>query len=289
MPQTKRQIEILLTGADVAPRHKWGQNFLIDLNLMRLLVDAAELCADDTVLEVGCGTGSMTELLAERAGAVIAVDIDPALAQIAGEQLAGYDNVTVICGDVLATKNELSSEVLEHISKARERTGGRLLVVANLPYDVATPVMMNLLAEPLGLEGLYVTVQAEVASRMVAGPGSKAYGPLGILLQATGYVRLLRKRVKPSVFWPMPKVDSAMVVWQIDKDKCAEINDVHRLKGLVDMMLGQRRKTIRNCLAAGGYDNAVIDRALAKVGIDPSARGETVGVDQMVELANTLP
>ena len=289
MSHTKRRIEMLLAGAGVAPRHKWGQNFLIDLNLMRLLVDAAGLCADDTVLEVGCGTGSMTEMLAERAGAVIAVDIDPALAKIANEETADYDNVTVICGDVLATKNAINSDVLEHIGKARREGGGRLLLVANLPYDVAAPVMMNLLAEELSLEGMYVTVQAEVAGRMVAGPGSKAYGPLGILLQATGDVRLLRKRIRPSVFWPMPKVDSAMVAWQANREQYAKINDVQRLKGLVNMILGQRRKTIRNCLAAGGYDDAVIERVLAKVGIDPGARGETVGVDRMVELAKTLP
>ncbi len=285
MPHTKERLQELLGGAGLRPRHKWGQNFLIDLNLMRLLVDAAGVTERDVVLEVGCGTGSLTSLLAERAGAVIAVDIDPDLFAIAQSELAEFDNVSFVNRDILHNKNRLDDEVLALLSEARERLAGEFYLIANLPYQAASPLIVNLLLdETIRPSGFYVTIQAEVGLRMAAGPGGKDYGLLSILAQATGKVGILRK-LKPQAFWPMPQVHSAMVAWRRDDEKIAQVGDMKALKHTVDLLLRHRRKKIRTCLA-GEVDNAAVLLEQAK--IDPDARGETLGVWQFVALAQLI-
>ena len=210
MMQTKRQIQELLSAAGVSPNRRLGQHFLVDLNLMRLLVDSADPGPDDLVLEVGCGTGSLTEALAARAGGVVAVEIDHTLAPIAAAQVADQAHVQVIEGDALSSKGALNPTVLEAVAQAREGKRGRFLLVANLPYDVACPVMIHLAKGPPAADAMFVTVQKEVAERMAAGPGGKHYGTLSIHLAALGRVELMRT-LHPSVFWPPPQVDSAFV------------------------------------------------------------------------------
>jgi 16S rRNA (adenine1518-N6/adenine1519-N6)-dimethyltransferase len=284
LPHTKHELVELLDGAGLRPRHRWGQNFLIDLNLMRLLVEAAEIQPDDVVLEVGCGTGSMTGLLAERAGAVVTVDIDEGLAQVAENELEQCENVTVLCCDVLANKSTIAPMVVEAISQARERLGGRVLLVANLPYQVAGPLMIDLLLQAVPVAGMFVTVQAEVADRMVSGPAVKAYGPLSIILQATGAVKRLRT-LSPGAFWPRPRVTSAMVAWRRDGESCEAIDNMHRLKAVIDLLLGRRRKKISTCLAKSELGDELLG-VIERLGIDPDARGETLSPLQFVALAN---
>jgi 16S rRNA (adenine1518-N6/adenine1519-N6)-dimethyltransferase len=310
--QTKRQIHELLQSAGVSPNRRLGQHFLVDLNLMRLLVDSADPGPQDVVLEVGCGTGSLTEALTERAGVVVAVELDPTLAAIAklrltmppessAEDLARSDavrrspgcpdghttNVQIVNADVLSGKGMLNPEVVEALVRAR--TGqGRLLLVSNLPYDVASPVMAHLVKGPAVADAMFVTVQREVAERMAAGPGSRDYGTLSILLQATGQVEILRI-LKPGVFWPPPNVDSAMVRFTRDDRKCRQIKDMAALGNVVGLFMRHRRKMLRACLRGlpapmGDHDRWL--RVFEQHSIDPTLRPGDLTPAQYVALAN---
>jgi 16S rRNA (adenine1518-N6/adenine1519-N6)-dimethyltransferase len=284
VPHTKQQLEQFLDQTGITPRRLWGQNFLIDLNLMRLLVETAQNQGNETVLEVGAGTGSLTELLAECAGRVIAVEIDRALAAIAAEELQPYENVTLIQGDILSSKHSIDAKVLDAVAAGQAELNGPFILIANLPYQVSAPLMMNLLFGDSVCDAMYVTVQLEVANRMTAEPGTKEYGPLSILLQATGQVRQFRK-IKPTAFWPMPNVYSAMVSWQRDDTLRDQIRDIHALKKIVDILLGHRRKTIKSCLSLGKIQNDPVQLS-KELQIDLNARAETLPVEKYVHLAN---
>ena len=199
--QTKQEIQQLLASAGVWPNKRLGQHFLIDLNLMRLLVDSAQITNNDIVLEVGCGTGSLTEALSERAGKTIAVELDTTLAKIAERELAKAKNVEIINTDILEAKNTISRTIARVLEPARKKHSGRVLLVANLPYNVASAVMLNLITGPITADAMYVTVQKEVAERMTALPDSKDYGTLSIFLAAAGEVKTERKRSGGFVVW----------------------------------------------------------------------------------------
>jgi len=301
--QTKHQIQELLSAAGVSPKRRLGQHFLIDLNLLRLLVDSAEPGPDDVVLEVGCGSGSLTQSLAERAGMAVAVEIVRTLALIAKSQLAGRENVQIVNADVLSGKGSLNPEVVEALERARDRfrsTGpsqrgsetslGRLLLVSNLPYDVASPVMIHLAKGPVTADAMFVTVQKEVAERMTAWPGSRDYGTLSIFLQATGDVEILRI-LKPSVFWPPPAVDSAMIRFVRDERKSRRIANMAVLSDVVGLLMGHRRKMLRACLKSvpahlGDWDLWM--RILEQQGVDPTLRPGDLTAAQYVDLANAV-
>jgi len=286
--QTKRQVRDLLTSVGVAPNRRYGQHFLVDLNLVRFLVDSAQIAPADTVLEVGCGTGSITEALAERARRVVAVEVDPTLAGLAQSQLADRENVQLINADVLSNKGALNPVVIDALDGARESGGGRLLLVANLPYDVASALMLNLVKGPVIADEMLVTVQKEVGQRMEAAPKSRDYGTLSILLGATGTVQNLRI-LKPSVFWPPPGVDSAIVQFLREPEKCAAIEDMALLGEVVNLFIGHRRKMLRACAkhapkALGGRDRWL--QRFETCRIDPEQRPEAIGPEKYVELAN---
>ena len=219
------------------------------------------------------------------AGRVIDVEIDLNLMQIAREQLARHKNIQFIGADVLSGKNTINQEVCDTIAKAQKQYKGPFYLIANLPYQVAAPLMIDLLLEEaLVPEGMWVTVQKEVADRMTADRGTKAYGPLSILLQVTGRMKQLRT-IKPQAFWPRPKVNSALVSWRRDEKKCKNIRDIKRVKQMVDLLLRHRRKKIGNCLTKeAGFDE--IGSLLEPLGIDAEARGETLGPEAFVALAN---
>ena len=294
--QTKRQIQQLLTSAGVVPNRRFGQHFLVDLNLLKLVVDSAQIGPDDVVLEVGCGTGSMTEALAERAGRVVAVELDPTLATIAGSRLAQASNVVLVQGDALSSKGSFNPAVIEAIESGRpiicnapvSKKPPRLLLVSNLPYDVASAVIANLVNGPLVADAMVVTVQKEVAQRMAAAPGSRDYGSLSILLGATGDVEVLRI-LKPGVFWPPPQVDSAIVRFVRNDRKRNAIEDIALLGEVVGRFMGHRRKMLRACAThapahLGGRD--LWTELFEQCGVAPTHRPEELSPARYVELAN---
>ena len=286
--QTKRQIRDLLSSAGVSPNKRLGQHFLIDLNLMRLLVDSANIQKDDVVLEAGCGTGSMTGLLAEKSGRVIAVELDRNLSKIAGKQLSNFKNLQLINADILESKHTLNKSLVGALAFAREKCRGRILLVSNLPYDVASSLIMNLLTAPTIADAMYVTVQKEVANRMTAAPASSDYGILSIFLAATGDVKTIRT-LKPAVFWPRPRVDSAMVSFVRNQEKAERIKNMELFSEIVHLFMGHRRKTLSACSKLTRGRLAKIKNwteIFEKCSIFPTKRPETLSPEDYVAISN---
>lgn len=293
--QTKHEVESLLASAGVLPNKRLGQNFLIDLNLMRYLIDAADITPDDVVIEVGCGTGSFTEEIAERAAKVIVVEYDKTLAHIASRQFEkkGLKNIHLINADALENKNTLCTQLLDALNEAVDDYAGGLKLVANLPYSVATPVMVNLTTVESGrkkkkVDSMFVTVQKEVADRMAAKPGDGHYGVLSIILAATGDIRVLKK-LGTDVFWPRPAVSSAMVQYVRNEEKAKQIKDVDMLKEVVNLFMQHRRKMLKACVKfAEGRLAQVTDFAeiFEQCGVDPTNRAEKITVEEYINISN---
>jgi len=286
--QTKRQIQELLDSAGIRPNKRRGQHFLIDLNLMRLLVNSANIQENDVVLEVGCGTGSLTGILAEKAGRVIAVELDARLFEIARNQLSEAKNIDFINCDILENKNAINQTVINSLIQACKEFSGRLLLVSNLPYNVGSPVMLNLVTGPTTVDRMYVTVQKEVADRMTAVPNSKDYGILSIFLAVTGTIERIRK-LKPQVFWPQPKVDSAMVGFEFDPKKACRIKDMELFKEIVNLFMGHRRKTILACSRLAEekrLKNHNWSDIFGKCSLDPHKRPDELCPDDYINIAN---
>jgi 16S rRNA (adenine1518-N6/adenine1519-N6)-dimethyltransferase len=294
--QTLSYLRTLFNERGIKPKNKLGQNFLIDLNLLDLLLRTADLTTDDLVLEVGTGTGGLTVRLAQQAGAVLGVELDPAFFALTDEAIAGHSNVTLVHADILKIKNELNPEVLAVLDGLRrQRVSGlnpeappRLKLVSNLPYAVATPVIANFLLADLPFERMVVTVQWEIAERLTASPGTKDYGALAVLVQSLADVELVR-RLSPSVFWPRPQVASAFVCIRPSPAKRAQVGDVHRFRTFLRDLYAHRRKNLRGALAAwrgGRRDKHEIDRQLAGLGLQGSVRAETLDVEQHLRLCS---
>jgi 16S rRNA (adenine1518-N6/adenine1519-N6)-dimethyltransferase len=286
--QTKQDIQRLLAGAGTQPNRRLGQNFLIDLNLMRLLVQAAHLNSQDVVLEVGTGTGSFSEAIAADCGRLITVEYDNALFKIAQSQLKKFDNSIQFNRDILENKNTIHQEVLDAVIEAKNEFSGRFLLVANLPYNVGSSVMANLITGPVPADGMYVTVQKEVADRMAATPNHDDYGTLSILMAATGEVHILRK-LPASVFWPRPQVESAMVSFERNPQKFEQIHDMQTFREVISLLMGHRRKMLKACVkfAKGNLEHIrhwtdVFEEAV----VDPHCRPEELTPKQYINIAN---
>ena len=288
--QTKSQIRELLESSGIKPNKRFGQNFLIDLNLMQLLADSADIHKTDVVLEAGCGTGSFTAILAERAGKIVAVEIDHNLYPIAKEQLSGFGNIELLNTDILESKNTISEQVTELLINAQKSFAGRILLVANLPYNVATPVMMNLITGKIKADEMYVTIQKEVADRMKAAPGTSDYGAMSIIMQALGDVELIRV-LKPSVFWPKPQVDSAFVKYVRNKEKSGKVTNVELFTKIVHIFLNHRRKTLHACSRLEEAKTIGADKwqkVFDSCSIDSKSRPDQIAPEQYIEIANRI-
>jgi 16S rRNA (adenine1518-N6/adenine1519-N6)-dimethyltransferase len=286
--QSKQQIRQLLESAGVRPNKRFGQHFLIDLNLMRLMIDSADIKKNDVVLEVGPGTGSLTEAIAEKAGYCVSVEIDAVLANITRTQLADKTNIEIIAADALKNKFEINPVVIDALNRARAVHKGRLLLVSNLPYVAATPIMLNLITGKIVADAMFVTVQKEVANRMTAHPGSKDYGILSILLTATGDIRHIRT-LKPTVFWPQPQVDSAMISYTRNTEKLKAIKSIETLSKVAGALLQHRRKMLKGCCKLMTGDLGRIDNwpeIFNQCGIDPNSRPDQLKPEQFVAIAN---
>jgi len=272
----------LLETYGLSPSRKLGQNFLIDGNLMHKLVASAELTPTDTVLEVGAGTGSLTEMLLERAGHVVAVEYDRGLYKLLAERLGAHQGLTLLHADILQSKSRIAPLVLEAVSRAHRAQAGRICLVANLPYSVASPLLIDLLLGELPLALACFTVQKEVADRITAAPGGKLVGPLAIILQSGAAVERVGK-VPPQAFWPQPKVESVMLRVLPKSDR----SHLPRLARVVHACFLHRRKTLRyNLQAAFGPEALPIVETLAN--IDATRRPETLGVTEWERIAALL-
>ena len=261
-----------------------GQNFLIDTNILRNIVEFAGVTKETGAIEIGPGIGALTEQVAKRAGKVVAFEIDQRLLPILDETLAPYDNVQVIHQDIL--KADVKS-VLE-----REFAGfNELKVVANLPYYVTTPIIMKLLTEQLPLTSITVMLQKEVADRMAAKPGTKDYGSLSIAVQYYTIAETVMI-VPKTVFVPQPNVDSAVIRLTVREKPPVAVKDETFFFEVVRASFAQRRKTILNNLTSGlpsGKEKkAEIEQALAESNIDPRRRGETLSIEEFGLLSDKL-
>jgi 16S rRNA (adenine1518-N6/adenine1519-N6)-dimethyltransferase len=286
--QTLSYLRNLFDERGIRPKNKLGQNFLIDLNLLDLLLRHAELTSDDLVLEVGSGTGNLTARLAEQAGAVVSVELDPHFAQMVTEAVEGRDNVALIHADVLKNKNELNPGVLQALRQMQAKAGTtRTKLVANLPYAVATPVISNLLLSDVATERMVVTVQWEIAERLMAAPNTKEYSSLAVLVQSVADVSLVRK-LPPAVFWPRPQVDSAIVLIRPNPAKREHVGDVVRFRSFLRDLYAHRRKNLRGALVAlanADFTKEEVDRKLAELGIEGTLRAETLDLEQHLRLS----
>lgn len=273
--------------AGIRPDTRHGQNFLIDLNLVELLVDAAELDENDVVLEVGTGTGSLTGLLARRAAEVVSVELSAELHQLAREELVHAGNVTLLQGDALRNKNRLDDRLLDVVAaRVAGPPARRLKLVSNLPYNIATPVISNLLSTPVRPELMAVTIQKELADRITARPATKDYSALSVWVQCqcrTEIVRIL----PPAVFWPRPKVHSAILKIVPEPERGARIPEPEQFHAFVRGLFLHRRKFLRSGLVHTSkphLDKRAVDDLLAALGLSATARAEELDVDQLLEL-----
>ena len=285
--QTLTYLRRLFDGVGLAPKTKLGQNFLIDLNLIDLLVRAAELDKSDAVLEVGTGTGSLTGRLAEQAGSVVTVEVDKNLHPIARQVVGERANVRYVLGDCLAKKNELNPDMVAAWDQAAAAPGiARRKLVANLPYVIATPLIGNILVAGIPVERMVVMVQWEIAERLRAAVGTKDYNALSVLVQSVAEVEVVRK-VLPGNFYPRPKVDSAIVKITPNAEKRARVGDVPRFRAFLRDLYTHRRKNLRQALTgwpSGRQDKDVVDAKLKELEIPGTIRSEALDIDQHLRL-----
>ena len=261
---------------------KFGQNFLIDEHVIRKIIEAARLGKEDCVVEIGPGIGALTQYLAESAGKVIAVEIDRMLIPILQETLAGYSNVCVLNQDILKTDLKELADV---------HNGGKpLKVVANLPYYITTPIIMELLESHVPMESVTVMVQKEVADRMQAGPGTKDYGALSLAVQYYSQPGI-DANVPPNCFIPRPDVGSAVVhLAGIGKQR-VQVKYEKLLFKIIRASFNQRRKTLANSLKNApdlSFSREAVVSALGKIGQSPTVRGEALTLEQFARLADEL-
>lgn len=262
---------------------KFGQNFLIDENVVEKIVRDAGVTKDDFVLEIGPGIGTMTQILCENAREVVAVEIDDKLIPILTEDtLSWYDNVTVIHEDILK---------LDIVKLANERNGGKpIKVVANLPYYITTPIIMGLFESHVPLDSITIMVQKEVADRMQVGPGTKDYGALSLAVQYYAKPQILLN-VPASCFMPRPNVDSAVIQLTRYEKPPVEVADEHLMFRLIRASFNQRRKTMTNSVGNSpelSVSKEQMAAALEKSGLSATVRGEALTLAQFAELANVL-
>jgi 16S rRNA (adenine1518-N6/adenine1519-N6)-dimethyltransferase len=271
-------------GLRLNARH--GQNFLVDLNLLKLLARKAQLTEDDVVLEVGTGTGALTALMAADAAEVITAEIDPRLFQLASEELFGLPNVQMFNLDALLNKSHLNPQLLDAVQAHMNAPYRQFKLVANLPYSIATPVIANLLSAPIVPRTMTVTIQKELAERITAHPGTKAYGGLSVWIQSQCQVELVRI-LPPGVFWPRPKVTSAIVHIVVDDALRGRIPDLARFHDFLRGLFIHRRKYLRVALENVLFkkiDKSRVDAFLAARGLPPHTRAEQLDIEQILAL-----
>lgn len=268
--QTLGEIRRLLDERGLAPRRRLGQHFLIDHHHLRRLVDAAAVQLETVVLEVGAGTGALTEELLDRGYAVIANELDTGLVDLMHERLGGRPNLTLVPGDALASKRALAPELVRALADRP------FALIANLPYAIATPLLVLLLVDYPQCSTLAVTVQHEVGERILAGPGCRAYGTLSVICQALAQPERIA-RLSPACFWPRPEVHSDMLVLRRRAEPLC--HHPRRLADQCQRLFQRRRQQV----------GRIVGRARPlPPDIAPTARVEQLQVEQIVRLCEHL-
>jgi 16S rRNA (adenine1518-N6/adenine1519-N6)-dimethyltransferase len=286
-------ISTLLKKYNLRPRKGLGQNFLVDPIHLAKIVEIAELTPTDTVLEIGPGPGSLTRLLVEAAGRVIAVELDAAMVSLLRTELGHFKNLTIVEADILQTQiedliSQVHNSAIGTPPEARKRAQFPIpyKVVANLPYYITSAVIRHLLEALLRPERLVVTVQKEVAQRMVAKPGQMSL--LAVSVQFYGQPRLAH-HIPAGAFYPVPRVASAVVQIDTFAQPPLAVTDVDHFFRVVKAGFGQKRKQLKNSLAAGLHKSAAeVSAALARVKIDPTRRAETLSLEEWGRLTEVL-
>ncbi|NUK32040.1 16S rRNA (adenine(1518)-N(6)/adenine(1519)-N(6))-dimethyltransferase RsmA [Parageobacillus sp. VR-IP] len=281
---TPRRTKEILDQYGFSFKKSLGQNFLIDTNILRKIVDAAEISSETGAIEIGPGIGALTEQLARRAKKVVAFEIDQRLLPILADTLSPYGNVRIIHQDVL--KADIHQVIADEFTDVAD-----IMVVANLPYYVTTPIIMKLLTDRLPIRGMVVMLQKEVADRLAAKPGTKDYGSLSIAVQYYTEAAVVMT-VPRTVFIPQPNVDSAVIRLIKRKQPPVAVNDEAFFFQVVRASFAQRRKTILNNLVNnlpnGRAMKEQIEISLANASIDPRRRGETLTMEEFAALSNVL-
>ncbi len=299
----RQEIYRILASAGLRPQHQFGQNFMVDKQILAAIADAGHIDPADIVLEVGPGVGNLTRLLSQRAKAVLAVDIDRKLMPAAQKYHAALTNVTWLNGDVLAGKHEVNPDVVAALQQLLgDDSAAGLRLVSNLPYNAASPLVAELLvlawqshhegnwARPLPLKRLAFTVQWEVAQRMAAAPDTSDYGPLGILIQLMGQVEIVRK-IPPGAFWPPPKIHSGLVSITPDAEKIRAIPDAPALQNMLSGLFSHRRQTLQNGLKHYLREKWSPELAarITAANINLALRPEAITPRQFLHLSTMMP
>jgi len=270
----------VLKKYDIRANKRYGQNFLIDGNILNKIIQAAEITKDDTVIEIGPGIGGMTQYLCEAAGEVWAFEIDKKLLPVLNDTLKEYENVQIINQDIL--KVDINRFLNENC------IGRSVKVVANLPYYITTPIIMGLLESKAPIDSITIMIQKEVADRMISLPGKKTYGALSLAVQYYTEAEAVAE-VPPSCFIPQPKVSSTVMRLRIRKTPVFGVHDEEMLFTLIRASFNQRRKTLLNGLKNYpklGFSSAEITEAIEKLGKPATVRGEELSLEEFVLLSN---
>ena len=279
-----KNVQKIIKDHQFSVRKKYGQNFLVDANILGAIVEAAGIQKDDLVLEIGPGLGALTEHLLQAGGKVIAVEVDPMLIPILQENLKGYDNLVLINDDILKVDLDALIE--------KEGGGRKAKVVANLPYYITTPVVMELLEKQTRIESITVMVQKEVAQRMQEGPGSKSYGALSLAVKYYAKAEMLMT-VSKHCFIPQPDVESAVIRLDVydESERPVKTDYEEEMFRLIRAAFNQRRKTLINALSNAqnlSYTKERIQNALTEIGKDISIRGEALTLEEFAQLTAVL-
>lgn len=260
-----------------------GQNFLVDSNILDKIISYADIDSDTGVIEIGPGIGALTQKLAQKAGRVVAIEIDKLLIPILEDTLSDYNNIKIINSDVLKTSlSKLISEEFSGLSKIK--------IVANLPYYITSPIIIKLLTDELDIDSITILVQKEVAERISANPGGKAYGSLTILINYYANVKLAFY-VSKNVFIPKPKVDSAVLQLQIYKEPIIKIDNEDLFFKVIRASFKHRRKTLFNNLSFNLFDKdkkEELNEILLESKIDGIRRAETLSIEEFAHLTNII-
>ena len=257
-----------------------GQNFITEKSVIDGIVEGAMLTKEDLVIEIGPGIGVLTAGACEVAGKVVSVELDPNLIQVLTDTLAQYDNVKIVHNDIL--KTDLSALIAEEKGDLRH-----VKIIGNLPYYITTPILMKLLQSGVPAESITVMMQKEVADRICAGAGTKAYGALSVAVQYYCAVTKVED-VPKEVFMPQPKVDSTVIRLDLRDEPAVLVQDEKIFFRTVKAGFSQRRKTLLNSLQSAGLSKAAVQACLLKADIDPKRRAETLSLEEMARLADQI-